>query len=343
MFQSDFTKKYCATPLAYCDEGLVVFPCHKSKKPATSHGFKDATKDSYMVEQFFQYEDKLIGIPTGSENGLLVIDFDVNKETGEALGEMAFEEEFGLDVLKECNYIVSTPSGGRHYYFAYPSIGRYGSTAGKLADNVDTRAEGGYIIGAGAGNYNIEKGDISLLSGGLAEVPDVILENLAEQKTSKAPRRSVSQPKVMLSNSERLSRYEEFNLRKDLYVGDKGLVYIETTLAFDFLDTTGYLVQKDNRKIFEGTRNVALFSLAISIRKNFGIEQDTLFVVLEGINNKFCKSPLDVYELDAICANSHNYGTENQRRIEDNKEYTQMILRSIEEKEHNNLIEGLPF
>ncbi|MEV7325310.1 bifunctional DNA primase/polymerase [Streptomyces sp. NPDC093970] len=47
-------------------------------------------------------------------------------------------------------HIVKTPSGGTHLYYAAPEGEKLRSTAGKLGWKVDTRAAGGYVVGAGS-------------------------------------------------------------------------------------------------------------------------------------------------------------------------------------------------
>lgn len=47
-------------------------------------------------------------------------------------------------------YTVSTPSGGAHLYFTAPADVELRNTAGALGWLVDTRAAGGYVVGAGS-------------------------------------------------------------------------------------------------------------------------------------------------------------------------------------------------
>ncbi|MDA8631760.1 bifunctional DNA primase/polymerase [Litoricolaceae bacterium] len=63
---------------------LSVFPCHSSghkiKAPLTKNGFKDASKDTNIIKQYWtKHPDAFIGVPTGPENNLLVIDVDVGE------------------------------------------------------------------------------------------------------------------------------------------------------------------------------------------------------------------------------------------------------------------------
>ena len=65
--------------LKYAKLGLAVFPLFpKSKKPATEHGFKDATKDPEQIRYWWTVQpDCDIGIATGwRSGGLVVVDVD---------------------------------------------------------------------------------------------------------------------------------------------------------------------------------------------------------------------------------------------------------------------------
>jgi Bifunctional DNA primase/polymerase, N-terminal len=55
--------------------GWPVFPCKADKRPATEHGFKDASTALGLIDTWFAH-DALIGVPTGRATGLLVIDID---------------------------------------------------------------------------------------------------------------------------------------------------------------------------------------------------------------------------------------------------------------------------
>jgi hypothetical protein len=65
--------------------GLPVFPCLPCKRPATPHGFKDATSDPDCICRF-DWHDRLIGVPTGQVSGLAVL--DVDKKMAAANGTM---------------------------------------------------------------------------------------------------------------------------------------------------------------------------------------------------------------------------------------------------------------
>jgi hypothetical protein len=78
------------------------------------------------------------GIPTGSVNGLVVVDCDVSK------GHPGIANFLALGHVPK-TATVGTPSGGRHYYFRTDLQVR--NSASKLAPGVDVRGEGGFVVG----------------------------------------------------------------------------------------------------------------------------------------------------------------------------------------------------
>ena len=64
--------------LDYAKKGYSVFPLQpKGKKPLTRNGFKDASTDPEQIRRWWeQWPNANIGLPTGSKNGLFVVDVD---------------------------------------------------------------------------------------------------------------------------------------------------------------------------------------------------------------------------------------------------------------------------
>src|SRR5689334_10515728 len=59
-------------------KGRPVFPCDpRTKRPRTPRGFKDATTDPLVIRAWFEPDhDSMLGMPTGSTSGLVVLDVD---------------------------------------------------------------------------------------------------------------------------------------------------------------------------------------------------------------------------------------------------------------------------
>ena len=124
--------------LYYAELGYPVFPCAPgAKTPLTEHGFHDATTDAVQIESWWsQRLNANIGIAT---QGLVVIDID-----GSQNGWLADDADKLLDLAAAP--LAMTPRGGRHFVFRQPAGANWRCTEGQLAPNVDTRADGGYIL-----------------------------------------------------------------------------------------------------------------------------------------------------------------------------------------------------
>jgi len=124
--------------LRYAELGYPVFPCAPGKKiPATPKGFHNATCDPDTIRAWWAERPTAnIGLPTA---GLIVIDLDG------AANNWPNDPEKGYD-LGKAGAVGLTANGGKHYVFREPAGKAYRNTAAKLADHVDTRADGGYIV-----------------------------------------------------------------------------------------------------------------------------------------------------------------------------------------------------
>jgi len=130
-----------AAALRLAAGGRPVFPCDPaSKRPLTRHGFKDASTDPAQVRRWFDRQSApMIGLVTGQVSGLVVVDAD-EPDGHDSLHSL--EREHGPLPLTAS---VKTPSGGQHYYFAWPGEA-VPCSAGRLGPGLDVRADGGYVI-----------------------------------------------------------------------------------------------------------------------------------------------------------------------------------------------------
>lgn len=121
---------------------LAVFPLKPNKKePATKHGCKDAALIG--AEDAEQWGNHNIGIATGSINGIIVIDIDMDEDSGKDGFRWLRKWELEHGPLPE-TWSVCTPRGGMHYYFAYNGSDIRNSTDEDKA--IDIRGEGGYVV-----------------------------------------------------------------------------------------------------------------------------------------------------------------------------------------------------
>ena len=133
---------YYARELQWC-----VFALAQASKipPARSHGFHDATRDPDLIKAMWMHRPlSNIGIRTGPASDLFVLDVDPRHR-----GDESLERLIAKHGSLPHTFTVWTPGGGMHLYFRWPGISLR-STAGALDDGLDTRGEGGYVVGAGS-------------------------------------------------------------------------------------------------------------------------------------------------------------------------------------------------
>ncbi|WP_328729030.1 bifunctional DNA primase/polymerase [Streptomyces jietaisiensis] len=131
-----------------------------------------ATTDPERIRATWSRAPYNVGIATGP-SGLVVVDLDLPKNTSKDKGSSdapsgaasfgALCERAGHAVPD--TYRTRTASGGTHLYFTAPPGIRLGNSAGTVAPLVDTRAHGGYVVGAGsttpAGAYEALCGSVA--------------------------------------------------------------------------------------------------------------------------------------------------------------------------------------
>jgi len=155
--------------------GQEIFPCEvNGKSPITTNGYKDASSDPNQIKIWWEnHPNANIGLATGKDANLVVIDVDVKNDVGGMESLEQLENECGrFDTL-----MVHSPSGGRHYYFKYPQGNPSIGCRTNLRSGIDIRANGGYIIAAGSTidgiPYQFKDKDKEI-----AELPDELLKIL---------------------------------------------------------------------------------------------------------------------------------------------------------------------
>lgn len=155
------------TPLdvarSYIAAGVPIFPCRESasegvdhatgeiiefaeKAPYTSFGLKDATRSSRIIDIWFneRHPAAVIGIPTGEKLGGWVLDLDRH---GDRDGHKWLAEQEAVHGLLPDTAQASTANGGTHIIFKHVDGVR---NRAAIAPGVDTRGDGGYIVGPGS-------------------------------------------------------------------------------------------------------------------------------------------------------------------------------------------------
>src|SRR6266436_5390437 len=152
-----------AAALEYAAKGIPVFPCKRTdKSPLTTHGHKDATTDRVQIREWWiKWPEAMIGIPTGTASGIDVLDLDVKKGKNGFAAIPDWQTRSAIIVRTPTDpskHTEGAPSEGGHLWFR--SEGSINGTTSSIAIGVDTKGEGGYVIGPpsmnGFGTYRFE-------------------------------------------------------------------------------------------------------------------------------------------------------------------------------------------
>lgn len=112
------------------------------KHPRTAHGVREASTDKATVLDWWrQWPDANVGIATGHNAGIMVLDVDARHGGDESLARLLAKHGPLADVPE-----VLTGSGSWHFFFRCDEETK--NTAGVIGDGIDTRASGGYVVAA---------------------------------------------------------------------------------------------------------------------------------------------------------------------------------------------------
>jgi hypothetical protein len=135
-----FRKELLSAALGYAAKGYPVFPVAQDKRPLVKWK-AGATTDPKTVKAWWaRWPLAMIGMPTGEPSGVVVVDID-RKNGVDGLANLL---ALGIDAYSLSPVISITPSGGLHVFMGYD--GPLKNSAGLLAEGVDIRADGGYIV-----------------------------------------------------------------------------------------------------------------------------------------------------------------------------------------------------
>lgn len=154
--------------LNYAKLGFAVFPVHSKrangsctcnkddcksigKHPRTTNGVKDATKDPAVIRFWWSnaFQGSNIAIATGRVSDVFVVDVDVKHD---GIGAWAnFKDDHSIDATE--TVAQDTPSGGEHIFYKMPKEGKVLTRTNVLAQGIDIRGDGGYIVAAPSVGY----------------------------------------------------------------------------------------------------------------------------------------------------------------------------------------------
>lgn len=229
--------------LSLAAKGFHVFPLvPNSKVPLKEmENFPEiASNDPEVVRKWWtDYPSANIAISTTKYNGsgaLLAVDVD-NKN-----GVSGDDTLFGFELdglLLPKTFTQHTPTGGKHLlYFCSRPVR---NSAKKLGKGIDTRGQGGYVVGAGSTIGGIP---YTFDEAPLAEAPAWLVEKCGEAK-----------PK-----QEKVAAIEGVNLE---FAVKRAIFYLENE-AF---------------RGIEGSRNGTAFAVAAKI-KDYGVPEDQCFLLM---------------------------------------------------------------
>jgi hypothetical protein len=178
--------------LAYAARGWRVLPIEpRGKKPLANlvpHGCHDATTDTKMIKRWWTaHPDANVGIACGAESGLWVLDLDGLAGIAE-FNKWAAEHGEPLPTRT-----VSTPGGGLHLFYCWPTDRAVGNRARIGGKPVDVRGTGGYIVappsvGPAGRAYTAEH------DAPIADAPEWLLDRVAPLDPPPAPVPAPSPP-----------------------------------------------------------------------------------------------------------------------------------------------------
>lgn len=136
-----------ALPIWSASEGRCGCPkgaeCDRpGKHPIVRNGVNDATTDERQIREWFtEYPGANVGIATGRESSLTVVDADARGgKPGVVNLTVLCASQGGLPATLR----VKTSGGGLHLYFEFSDALQTGSNV--LAEGIDVRNDGGYVI-----------------------------------------------------------------------------------------------------------------------------------------------------------------------------------------------------
>ncbi len=190
--------------LNYADLKWRVFPVHsvqegscsckagkhctnKGKHPITAHGFKDGSIKKDQIKRWWTDNPTAnIGIRTGPDSGVWVLDVDIDHDNGK-MGDDSLEKLEEIHEYLPSTVEAITGGGGRHLFFQYPSNQVIKSGTNVIGDNLDVRGVGGYVIVEpsshhSGGNYVWEGSSDPLAGAKAVEAPDWLIDLIITPK-----------------------------------------------------------------------------------------------------------------------------------------------------------------
>ncbi len=176
------------------------------KHPRTARGLHDASTDHDRISAWWQrWPDANLGVVTGADSGLLVLDIDLP----DGPSSLARLEAEHAALPATCEQ--RTGSGGRQLLFAHP--GHPVSNRTRLEPGIDVRGDGGYIVVPPSAHVS---GGRYQWTGRVppATPPEWLLQHLDRTRTPDVP--AVDPPSLSLPVGTREQRYAASALQREV-------------------------------------------------------------------------------------------------------------------------------
>jgi hypothetical protein len=212
-----------------------------------------------------------IGIATGKESGIIVIDEDSYKEN---------KGELGFDLPKTLRQ--STGGGGRHFFFKYPKDVVIKNSAGSLANAVDVRGDGGIVVAAPSRHKSGKQYEINCEYSEISEAPEQLVRHILE-----------NQPTSLQSTVKEygVEAVEKFGLEAARRENNE---WKRSEMAYDV-------------EIPKGKRNETLFKQACKLQGD-GLGDGAVRAAIHEQNAEFCKPMLEYEEVENLVESALKYG-----------------------------------
>ncbi len=200
--------------LDYAKRGWLVIPLHTptaqgcscgrvdcaspAKHPRTRNGSKDGSRDPDTIREWWRrWPDANVGIATGPEGGILVLDVDG------AQGEQSLVDLAQRGHILPDTYAVRTGRGGQHLYFAWPEGVDVRNSARKIAPGLDIRGVGGLVAAPPSLHKSGRRYEVSESATDPAPCPEWLLSLIREANGTQVQQ---SAPAACAVEGERIPR-----------------------------------------------------------------------------------------------------------------------------------------
>jgi archaellum biogenesis ATPase FlaH len=251
---------------AKCTKGI-------GKHPITLNGKWHVIKDVFTARQTFEkYPDANIGLVTGTQSNIFVIDVDKAKKDGDRDGDVA---DFGVTLPETVEAI--TGSGGKHLIFRFPNDAIIGCPT-RFLDNIDLKGEIGYVVAYPSRHKNGKSYEWVNFKQEIAEATPELIRVILEKD----------------ANSRRATLEQFGQVALDKY----GVSVSEAGKTSSFIVKAPQRLRFDD-EIPEGKRNTTLYKLACRMVGD-GLADETICTQIAITNEERCNPPLDDSELETI-------------------------------------------